>query len=154
MVYIYNLIVCFKHKAIMMQYSILIETIVTACPTDKYGPDYTNPCFNCVPDKCHPVTGFCTDGCRADHDRHGPFCRLYKFFFFFFFLSYHFFLHCLENRMEPISTPYDGRHWWDSNLRTPACKSPACVSFTFFSADHFIPLQMLYLKIYFKYPFH
>ena len=27
--------------------------------------------------------------------------------------------------MKPISTPYDGRRWWDSNLRTPACKSPA-----------------------------
>ena len=25
---------------------------------------------------------------------------------------------------KPISTPYDGRRWWDSNLRTPACKSP------------------------------
>ena len=47
------------------------------------------------------------------------------FFFFFFFLPYHFFLHRLENRTKPISTPYDGRRWWDSNLRTPACKSPA-----------------------------
>ena len=28
--------------------------------------------------------------------------------FFLFFLPY-FFLHRLENRMEPISTPYDGR---------------------------------------------
>ena len=24
--------------------------------------------------------------------------------------------------MKPISTPYDGRRWWDSNLRTPACR--------------------------------
>ena len=47
------------------------------------------------------------------------------FFFFFFFLPYHLFLHRLENRTKPISTPYDGRRWWDSNLRTPACKSPA-----------------------------
>ena len=47
------------------------------------------------------------------------------FFFFFFFLPYHLFLHHLENRTKPISTPYDGRRWWDSNLRTPACKSPA-----------------------------
>ena len=46
------------------------------------------------------------------------------FFFFFFFLPYHFFLHHLENRTKPISTPFDGRRWWDSNLRTPACKSP------------------------------
>ena len=46
-------------------------------------------------------------------------------FFFFFFLPYHFFLHRLGNRAKPISTPYDGRHWWDSNLRTPTCKSPA-----------------------------
>ena len=46
-------------------------------------------------------------------------------FFFFFFLPYHFFLHHLENRTKPISTPYDGRRWWDSNLLTPACKSPA-----------------------------
>ena len=46
-------------------------------------------------------------------------------FFFFFFLPYHLFLHRLENRTKPISTPYDGRRWWDSNLRTPACKSPA-----------------------------
>ena len=50
---------------------------------------------------------------------------LHFFFFFFFFLPYHFFLHCLENRTKPMSTPYDGRCWWDSNLRTPACKSPA-----------------------------
>ena len=42
-----------------------------------------------------------------------------------FFLPYHLFLHRLENRTKPISTPYDGRRWWDSNLRTPACKSPA-----------------------------
>ena len=44
---------------------------------------------------------------------------------FTYFLPYHFFLHRLENRMKPISTPYDGRRWWDLNLRTPACKSPA-----------------------------
>ena len=44
--------------------------------------------------------------------------------FFFFFLPY-FFLHRLENRTKPISTIYDGRRWWDSNLRTPACKLPA-----------------------------
>ena len=37
-------------------------------------------------------------------------------FFFFFFLPYHLFLHRLENRTKPISTPYDGRRWWDSNL--------------------------------------
>ena len=46
-------------------------------------------------------------------------------FFIIFFLPYHFFLHRLENRTKPISTPYDGRRWWDSNLRTPASKSPA-----------------------------
>ena len=40
------------------------------------------------------------------------------------FLPY-LFLHRLENRTKPISTPYDGRRLWDSNLRTPACKSPA-----------------------------
>ena len=45
--------------------------------------------------------------------------------YYFFFLPYHFFLHRLENRTKPTSTPYDGRRWWDSNLRTPACKSPA-----------------------------
>ena len=45
--------------------------------------------------------------------------------FYFFCLPYHIFLHRLENRTNPISTPYDGRCWWDSNLRTPACKSPA-----------------------------
>ena len=51
--------------------------------------------------------------------------RRHLFFFFFFnFLPYHLFLHRLENRTKPISTPYDGRRWWDSNLRTPACKSP------------------------------
>ena len=27
--------------------------------------------------------------------------------------------------MKPISTPHDGRRWWDSNLRTSACESPA-----------------------------
>ena len=53
------------------------------------------------------------------------FARVFFFFFFFFFLPYHLFLHHLENRTKPISTPYDGRRWWDSNLRTPACKSPA-----------------------------
>ena len=37
----------------------------------------------------------------------------------------HSFLHCLENRMRPISTPYDGQCWWDSDLRTPACESAA-----------------------------
>ena len=51
--------------------------------------------------------------------------HLSSFFFFFFFLPYHLFLLRLENRTKPISTPYDGRCWWDSNLRTAACKSPA-----------------------------
>ena len=36
-----------------------------------------------------------------------------------------FILHRLESRTRPILTPYDGRRRWDSNLRTPACKSPA-----------------------------
>ena len=27
--------------------------------------------------------------------------------------------------MIPISTPHDGRRWWDSNLRTSTCESPA-----------------------------
>ena len=35
-------------------------------------------------------------------------------FSFFFFLPYHFFLDGLENRTKPISTPYDGRRWWDA----------------------------------------
>ena len=50
---------------------------------------------------------------------------IFLFYLFYFFLPYHLFLHRLENRTKPISTPYDGRRWWDSNLRTPACKSPA-----------------------------
>ena len=29
-------------------------------------------------------------------------------------------LHRSENRTRPISAPYNGRRWWDSNLRTPA----------------------------------
>ena len=43
--------------------------------------------------------------------------------------SFHhsFILHHLESRTRPISTPYDGRCWWDLNLRTPACESPACL---------------------------
>ena len=53
-----------------------------------------------------------------------PSCFVFVFFFLFF-LPYHLFLHHLENRTKPISTPYDGRRWWDSNLRTLACKSPA-----------------------------
>ena len=32
--------------------------------------------------------------------------------------------HRLESRTRPILTPYDGWRRWDSNLRTPACKSP------------------------------
>ena len=36
-----------------------------------------------------------------------------------------FILHRLESGTRPILTPYDGRRQWDSNLRTPACKSPA-----------------------------
>ena len=40
-------------------------------------------------------------------------------------LTIHFILHRLENRTRPISTPYNGRRWWDSNLRTPACVAPA-----------------------------
>ena len=51
------------------------------------------------------------------------------FFYLFFFLPYHFFLHRIENRMKPVSTPYDGRRWWDSNLRTPACKPPALIQY-------------------------
>ena len=52
--------------------------------------------------------------------------RAIDFFFFFFFFFYHsFILHRLERRTRPIWTPYDGRRRWDSNLRTPACESPA-----------------------------
>ena len=41
-------------------------------------------------------------------------------------LFYHAFtLHRPESRTRPILTPYDGRRQWDSNLRTPACESPA-----------------------------
>ena len=40
-------------------------------------------------------------------------------FWVFFMIS--FILHRLESR----TTPYNGRCWWDSNLHTPACKSPA-----------------------------
>ena len=44
----------------------------------------------------------------------------------FFFFYHSFILHRLERRTRPILTPYDGRrHRWDSNLRTPACESPA-----------------------------
>ena len=42
----------------------------------------------------------------------------------FFFLNIYLFLHHLENRTKPISTPHDGRCWWDSNLHTFACESP------------------------------
>ena len=34
------------------------------------------------------------------------------------FLKIHFYLHRLENRMMPISTPHKGQFWWDSNLHT------------------------------------
>ena len=46
-------------------------------------------------------------------------------FFFCFFLNHSFILHRIESRIRPILTPYDGRHRWDSNLRTLACESPA-----------------------------
>ena len=46
-------------------------------------------------------------------------------FFFFFFFYHSFILHRLGRRTRPIWTPYDGWHRWDSNLRTPACESPA-----------------------------
>ena len=41
------------------------------------------------------------------------------------FFYHSFILHRLERRTRPILTPYDGRCRWDSNLRTPACESPA-----------------------------
>ena len=41
------------------------------------------------------------------------------------FFSQSFILSHLGNRTKPISIPYDGRRWWDSNLRIPAGKSPA-----------------------------
>ena len=41
-----------------------------------------------------------------------------------FFFDHSFILHHLENRTRPISAPYDGRCWWNSNLRTPTCESP------------------------------
>ena len=37
-----------------------------------------------------------------------------------FFFNHSFILHRLGNRTRPISTPYDGRHWWDSNPHTTA----------------------------------
>ena len=40
---------------------------------------------------------------------------------FFFFFHHSFISHCLENRMRPTSTSYNGRRCWDSNLHTPAC---------------------------------
>ena len=69
--------------------------------------------------KCLAQGVTCSTSLIVTHSDATVFC------FFFFFLPYHFFLHRLENRTKPISTPYDGRRWWDSNLRTPACKSPA-----------------------------
>ena len=42
-----------------------------------------------------------------------------------FFFYHLFILHNLENRARPISTPYDGWHWWNSNLRTSTCLLPA-----------------------------
>ena len=41
------------------------------------------------------------------------------------FFHHSFVLHRLESRTRPILTPYDGRHWWDLNLHTPACEWPA-----------------------------
>ena len=41
------------------------------------------------------------------------------------FITVHLLLLCLENRTKPISTPYDGRCLWDSNLHEPAYDSPA-----------------------------
>ena len=70
-------------------------------------------------------------------------------FFFFFFLPYHLFLHCLENRTKPISTPYDGRRWWDSNLRTPTCKSPTlplCYGWSFCWA-HWVKWAIAWSKL-------
>ena len=45
------------------------------------------------------------------------------------FFQHSFSLHRLENRTRPISTSYDRRPWWDSNLRTPTCESPPLYHF-------------------------
>ena len=45
--------------------------------------------------------------------------------FTFTFFKHSFILHRLESRTRPILTPYDDRCRWNSNLRTPACESPA-----------------------------
>ena len=34
-------------------------------------------------------------------------------------------LHRLDNRTRPISAPYNGQCWGDSNLHTSTCESPA-----------------------------
>ena len=67
-------------------------------------------------------------------------------FFFFFFLPYHLSLHRLENRTKPISTPYYGRRWWDSNLRTPACKSPPLPLCYGRRQVHFAYIHQIYCK--------
>ena len=39
------------------------------------------------------------------------------------FFYHSFILHSLDNRTRPLSTLYNGRHQWDSNLHTPASES-------------------------------
>ena len=60
--------------------------------------------------------------CVSWDAKEGVLLRVHVFFLLVF--TIHLLLHRFENRTRPISTPYDGRHWWDSNLRTPAFESP------------------------------
>ena len=54
------------------------------------------------------------------------FVFVYVFLLLFIVFFYHsFILQHLESRTRLMLTPYDGRCWWDMNLCTPACESPA-----------------------------
>ena len=44
------------------------------------------------------------------------------YYYIVIILPYNFVLHHLENRMKPITFPYDDQRWWDSNLDALAWK--------------------------------
>ena len=64
------------------------------------------------------------------------------------FFKHSFILHRLENRTKPISTPYDGRHWWDSNLRRlhPHVSRQLWVSIIL-ALGHTVKSRLSYMKI-------
>ena len=59
------------------------------------------------------------------------------------FFTISFILHRLESKTRPILTPYDGRCQWDSNLRTPACESPALPLYKMFVGSMWLVDKML-----------